>query len=93
MFEDTREIPVETGLFWLSSRYYFQELERYIQPIDVSTLNSQDINGLNLYSYANNNPISISYGSSGFTGIAVGTAAAGLAGAIGSGFTGSLILV
>lgn len=64
MFEDTRERPVETGLFWLSSRYYSPVLGRFIQPADVSSINPSSINGLNLYSYANNNPISIAYSSS-----------------------------
>ena len=64
MFEDTRESPVETGLFWLSSRYYSPELFRFIQPADVSSLNPSSINGLNLYSYAKNNPIGIAYSSS-----------------------------
>ena len=37
----------------------------FIQPADVSTLNPSSINGLNLYSYANNNPLGIAYSSSG----------------------------
>ena len=57
---------VETSLFSISSRYYSPELGRFIQPADVSTLNPSSINGLNLYSYANNNPIGIAYSSSGF---------------------------
>ena len=61
MNEDTRESPVETGWFWLSSRYYSPELGRFIQPADVSSLTPSSINGLNLYSYANNNPINIQY--------------------------------
>ena len=56
---------VETGLFWLSSRYYSPELGRFIQPADVSSLNPSSINGLNLYSYANNNPIGTAYSSFG----------------------------
>ena len=64
MFEDTRERPVETGYFWLSSRYYSPELCRFIQSADASSLNPSSINGLNLYSYANNNPIGIAYSSS-----------------------------
>jgi len=55
---------VETSLFSISSRYYSPELGRFIQPADVSTLNPSSINGLNLYSYANNNPIGIAYSSS-----------------------------
>ena len=58
----------ETELFWLSSRYYSPELGRFIQPADVSSLNPHSINGLNLYAYANNNPIGILYGSSGARG-------------------------
>lgn len=56
---------VETSLFSISSRYYSPELGRFIQPADVSALNPSSINGLNLYSYANNNPIGIAYSSSG----------------------------
>ena len=55
---------VETNLVLVSSRYYSTELGRFIQPADVSSLNPQSINGLNLYSYANNNPITTAYSSS-----------------------------
>ena len=48
----------------VSSRYYSPELGRFIQPADVSSLNPQSINGLNLYTYALNNPIAIKYDSS-----------------------------
>lgn len=51
----------ETQLYWVSSRYYSPEWGRFIQPADVSSLNPQSINGLNLYIYALNNPISIAY--------------------------------
>ena len=54
---------VETGLFMMGQRYYSPELCRFIQPADVSTLNPSSINGLNLYSYANNNPIGHVYSS------------------------------
>ena len=49
----------------MGHRYYNPERGRWIQPADVSTLNPSSINGLNLYSYANNNPIGIVYRSSG----------------------------
>ena len=55
---------METNLFLVTSRYYSPELGRFIQPADVSSLNPSSINGLNLYSYANNNPIGIAYNSS-----------------------------
>ena len=48
--------------------YYSPDLCRFIQPVGLSTLNLSSINGLNLYSYANNNPISIAYSSSGVGG-------------------------
>ena len=41
----------------MGQRYYSPELCRFIQPADVSSLNPLSINGLNLYSYGNNNPI------------------------------------
>ena len=103
MFEDTRESPVETGYFWLSSRYYSPELGRFIQPADVSTLNTSSVNGLNLYNYANNNPIGIAYSSSGvgasggmvssvaLSGISNGGPLGGLNSSGGSGFLGNLI--
>ncbi|MCI5745559.1 MAG: RHS repeat-associated core domain-containing protein, partial [Erysipelotrichaceae bacterium] len=55
---------VETNLFLVTSRYYSPELGRFIQPADVSSLNPSNINGLNLYAYANNNLIGIAYSSS-----------------------------
>ena len=57
MNEDTRESPVETGLFWLSSRYYSPELCRFISPDDVEYLDPESVNGLNLYCYCYNDPI------------------------------------
>ena len=68
MFEDNRESPVETNLALVSSRYYSPELGRFIQPADVSSLNPQSINGLNLYTYALNNPIGVNYNSSASNG-------------------------
>ena len=55
----------ESELFYCNGRYYSSELCRFIQPADISSLNLSSINGLNLYSYANNNPIGIVY--SGFS--------------------------
>ncbi len=45
-------------MFWLSSRYYSPELCRFISPDSVDYLDPQSINGLNLYCYCLNNPIS-----------------------------------
>ena len=46
----------ETKLYYLNSRYYNPEWRRFISPDHVSSLNPSAANGLNLYSYANNNP-------------------------------------
>ena len=51
----------ETELYYCNTRYYSPELGRFLQVSDVSELNPHSINGLNLYAYANNNPISYSY--------------------------------
>ena len=48
---------IETGYFWLSSRYYSPELCRFISPDDVDYLDPSSINGLNLYAYCANDPI------------------------------------
>ena len=52
----------------VGQRYYTPEFGRFIQPADVSSLNPSSINGLNLYAYANNNPIGNAYNSSGYSG-------------------------
>ena len=47
----------ETGLYYLKSRYYDPEVGRFITIDDISYLDPETINGLNLYSYCANNPI------------------------------------
>ena len=47
----------ETGLAMVGHRYCSPKLCRFIQPVDVSSLNPYSINGLNLYAYMNNNPV------------------------------------
>ncbi len=51
----------ETGLAVVGKRYYSLELGRFIQPLDVISLNRDSITGLNLYCYANNNPNGIAH--------------------------------
>lgn len=80
----------ESELFYCNGRYYSSELCRFIQPADVSSLNLSSINGLNLYSYANNNPIGIAY--SGFS--VAGSSSGGMksfTGGINSDFPNSMV--
>ena len=51
----------ESKMYYVTCRYYNPELCRFIQATNISSLDSSSINGLNLYSYANNNPINILY--------------------------------
>ena len=50
----------ETALYYLKSRYYDPEIGRFVTIDDISILDftNQNLNGLNLYVYCNNNPIS-----------------------------------
>ena len=79
----------ESKLFYCNSRYYSPEFGRFLQVSDVSELNPHTINGLNLYAYANNNPISFSYNNS--SAIGSTSVGGGLVNSIGAGnsFTGN----
>ena len=61
----------ETQLFYCNSRYYSPKLCRWISPDNVGYLDPKSINGLNLYAYANNNPI-MYYDPSGHSAILIG---------------------
>ncbi len=50
----------ETGFYYLNSRYYDPELGRFINADDLSYLDPNHFNGLNLYTYCINNPINLS---------------------------------
>ena len=58
----------ETGLALIGQRYYSPELCRFIEPSNVTSLNPASVNGLNLYSYANNNPVNLSYSNASVVG-------------------------
>ena len=62
---------IETQLFYCNSRYYSPELCRWISPDSIEYLDPENINGLNLYAYANNNP-SMYYDPSGHSAILIG---------------------
>ena len=50
----------ETNLYYLNSRYYDPQIGRFINADDISVLSEGKdfFNGLNLYAYCSNNPIS-----------------------------------
>ena len=56
---------IETGLYYLNSRYYDPKTCRFINADDFSNLDETSCNGLNLYIYCGNNPITFTdpYGS------------------------------
>ena len=47
----------ETGLYYLKTRYYDPEVGRFISIDDISYLDPETVNGLNLYAYCGNNPV------------------------------------
>ena len=50
----------ETGFYFLKTRYYDPEIGRFMTIDDISYLDPESINGLNLYAYCLNNPIKYS---------------------------------
>ena len=48
---------VETGLYYLQTRYYDPEIGRFITIDGIEYLDPETINGLNLYAYCGNNPV------------------------------------
>ena len=52
----------ETCMYYCKSRYYNPLWCRWLTPDSVDYLNPNNINGLNLYCYCNNNPVMYSDG-------------------------------
>ena len=48
---------VETGLYYLQTRYYDPEIGRFVTIDDLSYADPEIIHGLNLYAYCGNNPV------------------------------------
>ena len=48
---------LETSLYYCKSRYYSPEIIRWISQDEISYLDTSSVNGCNLYTYCNNNPI------------------------------------
>ena len=47
----------EASLYYCNSRYYDPEIRRWISIDDIDYLDSESVNGLNLYAYCGNNPV------------------------------------
>lgn len=48
---------VETGLYYLQTRYYDPEIGRFLNMDDISYADPEQFHGLNLYAYCANNPV------------------------------------
>ena len=48
---------VETGLYYLETRYYDPQAGRFISSDNVDYLMPEQVMGLNLYAYCNSNPV------------------------------------
>ena len=74
----------DTKLYYLNARYYSPEWRRFISPDDTAYLDSESVNGLNLYCYCNNDPVNYADPSGKFaiTSFLIGL---GIAAAIGAG--------
>ena len=48
---------VETGLYYLQTRYYDPEGGRFISQDSIEYANPEVLNGINLYAYCSNNPV------------------------------------
>ena len=47
----------ESGLYYCNSRYYSPELRRWLNIDDISYLDPENIDGINLFAYCLNNPV------------------------------------
>ena len=50
---------VETGLYYLQTRYYDPDTGRFVSPDTPDYLDAETTGGLNLYAYCLNDPINI----------------------------------
>lgn len=63
----------ESGLYYLTTRYYDPEIGRFLTPDNLEQLDPEKAAGLNLYVYCNNDPV-LFFDPEGEMGMAQGTA-------------------
>lgn len=63
----------ESGLYYLTTRYYDPEIGRFLTPDNLEQLDPEKAAGLNLYVYCNNDPV-LFFDPDGEMGMAQGTA-------------------
>lgn len=76
---------VETGLYYVSSRYYDPEICRWINADDTSNIGANsDFASVNLFAYCGNNPVNRADDGGEFWHIVAGAVVGGIIGAISS---------
>lgn len=79
----------ETGLYYVSSRYYDPEICRFINADDASNLGANsDFASVNLFAYCGNNPVNRADDGGEFWHIVVGAAIGGIIGAVSAAVSG-----
>ena len=74
---------VETGLYYLQTRYYEPRAGRFLNADSVDYIAPDLIGGLNLYAYCNNNPVMYSDPEGTFVWALIGAVAGAVAGVLG----------
>ena len=74
---------VETGLYYLQTRYYEPRAGRFLNADSVDYIAPDIIGGLNLYAYCNNNPVMYSDPEGTFVWALIGAVAGAVAGVLG----------
>lgn len=82
---------VETGLYFLQTRYYDPEVGRFLNRDSIIFADPEEVNGLNLYAYCLNNPINYIDPLGKFV-ISIGAALVMLAGGLFASFAAPIIV-